>query len=199
MRLKFKLWSWRRCASVVVLGTMLSPAFAVPVMELRADDLLPLAADLKKQLNLTPNQQTLWQQTETRVRNLLRERKARRERLQTTTQAALQAPTVELRDLSPAIDQETSTSASEEKQLREWWLTVNDALDEKQRQLVALQVYEHLLRVQDNGGPGRSERRREDEGGEHRGSGGNGGRRGGAGGMGVGVGAGGASINLPGG
>ncbi|MET0323402.1 MAG: hypothetical protein ABW069_22005, partial [Duganella sp.] len=171
---------------------------AVPVMDMRAEDFLPMANDLKKLLNLTPNQQTLWQQTESRTRNLLRERKARRERLQASALAAAQTPGVELRDVAKAVDEETSLAVGEEKSLREWWLVVNDALDENQRGIVAQQVSEHLLRVQDNGGPGRERR---EEGGEHRGGpGGQGGRKGGAGqgGMGIGVGAGGASINMPG-
>ena len=191
-------FSLRRLAAALALGALLSPAFAVPVMDMRAEDFLPLAADLKQQLKLNANQQTLWQQTESRTRNLLRERKSRRERLQAAAQAAAQTPGVELRDVARVVDAESTTSAAEEKQLREWWLIVNDALDETQRAIVAQQLNEHLLRVPDNGGPGpgpgRGERR--DDGGEHRG----GGRRGsGQGGMGIGVGAGGASMTLPGG
>jgi len=186
----------RGLAGALLIGALLAPALAVPVMDMRAEDFLPMAADLKQQLKLNANQQTLWQQTESRTRNLLRERKARRERLQAAAQAAAQTPGVELREVSRAIDAETDTAAGEEKLMREWWLTVNDALDENQRGMVAQQVNEHLLRVQDNGGPGRGERR--EEGGEHRSGGGRKGG-GGPGGMGIGVGAGGASINLPGG
>lgn len=185
----------RGLAGALLCGALLAPAFAVPVMDMRAEDFLPMAADLKQQLKLNANQQTLWQQTESRTRNLLRERKARRERLQAAAQAAAQTPGVELREVSRAVDAETDTSIGEEKLMREWWLTMNDALDETQRGIVAQQVNEHLLRVQDNGGPGRGERR--EEGGEHRGGGRKGG--GGPGGMGIGVGAGGASISLPGG
>jgi len=181
--------------ALLLAGTMPSPALAVPVLDMRAEDFLPMADDLRKALNLNPNQQILWQQTESKTRNLLRERKARRERLQAATQAGTQDPNVELRDLTKAIDEETNAAAAEEKLLREWWLTVNDALNESQRRIVAQQVGEHLLRVPDNGGGPRGGERKE-EGGERRG----GGRRGGgAGGVGVGVGAGGASINLPGG
>lgn len=185
----------RGLAGALLCGALLAPALAVPVMDMRAEDFLPMAADLKQQLKLNANQQTLWQQTESRTRNLLRERKARRERLQAAAQAAAQTPGVELREVSRAIDAETDTAAGEEKLMREWWLTVNDALDENQRGMVAQQVNEHLLRVQDNGGPGRGERR--EEGGDHRGGGGR--KGGGQGGMGVGIGAGGASINMPGG
>jgi len=175
---------------------MLSPAFAVPVMDMRAEDFLPLAADLKQQLKLNANQQTLWQQTESRTRNLLRERKSRRERLQAAALTAAQTPGVELRDVARTVEAESTTAAGEEKQLREWWLIVNDALDETQRGIVAQQLNEHLLRVQDNGGPGPGRGERRDDGGEHRG----GGRKGGGqGGMGIGGGAGGASMSLPGG
>lgn len=189
-------FSLRRLAAALALGAMLSPAFAVPVMDMRAEDFLPLAADLKQQLKLNANQQTLWQQTESRTRNLLRERKSRRERLQAAALTAAQTPGVELRDVARTVDAESTASASEEKQLREWWLIVNDALDETQRGIVAQQLNEHLLRVQDNGGPGPGRGERRDDGGEHRG----GGRKGGGqGGMGIGVGAGGASMSLPGG
>jgi len=185
----------RRLGAALALSALLSPAFALPVMEMRAEDFLPMAAELKKSLSLNTNQQTLWQQVESKTRNVLRERKARRERLQAATQAGTQGANVELRDLAKAIDAETAIGAEEEKLMREWWLTVNDALNESQRQTVVRLVGEQLLRVQDNGAAPRPERK-EESGGEHRG----GGRKGGGmGGGGMGVGAGGASINLPGG
>jgi hypothetical protein len=179
----------RRISAALALSALLSPAFALPVMEMRAEDFLPMAAELKKSLNLNTNQQTLWQQVESKTRTVLRDRKTRRDRLQAATQAGTQGANVELRDLAKAIDEETAVSASEEKLLREWWLTVNDALSESQRQIVVNLVSEQLLRVPDNGGGARPERK--EEGGEHRGG------KGGRGGMGGGVG--GASINLPGG
>ena len=182
--------------ALLLAASLPTPALAVPVFDMHAEDFLPMADDLRKVLNLNPNQQILWQQTETKTRNLLRERKARRDRLQLATQAGTQGANVELRDLTKAIDEETNAAAAEEKLLREWWLTVNDALNESQRRIVAQQVSEHLLRVQDNGGGPRVGGERKEEGGGER----RGGRRGGgAGGVGVGVGAGGASINLPGG
>lgn len=195
----------RRLAMAGVLlfgaGAMPLPASAIPVLDMHAEDFLPMAADLKKALNLNANQQILWQQTESKTRNLLRERKIRRDRLQSATQAGAQGANVELRDLTKAIDDESGTAAAEEKLLREWWLTVNDALNESQRQIVAQQVGEHLLRVQDNGGGGghAGGGERKEEGGERRGGGRKGGGGGGAGGMGVGVGAGGVNMTLPGG
>ncbi len=182
-------------ALLLAAGAMPSPALAVPVLDMHAEDFLPMAADLKKALNLNPNQQILWQQMESKTRNLLRERKIRRDRLQAATQAGTQGANVELRDLTKAIDEETNAAAAEEKLLREWWLTVNDALNESQRQIVVQQVGEHLLRVPDNGAsPSPHSGEHKEEGGERRG----GGRRGGGAG-GIGVGAGGANITLPGG
>lgn len=186
----------RRLSVALAFSAVLSPALALPLMELKAEDYLPMAGELKKSLSLNANQQTLWAQTETKTRNLLRARKERRDRLQAATLAGAQTANVELRDLAKAVDEESTVSASEEKLLREWWLMVNDALSESQRQTVAQTLAEQLQRVPESGGGPRPERK--EEGGEHRG--GKGGRGGmGSGGMGVGVGAGGLNVNLPGG
>jgi hypothetical protein len=195
MRLIFSS-TLQRLTAALALSAALSPAFALPVMEMRAEDFLPMAAELKKTLNLNPNQQTLWQQTESKTRNLLRERQARRERLQAATLAGTKVAGAELRDLAKAVDEETTVSANEEKLMREWWLTVNDALNETQRQAVVQLVGEQLLRVPDNGAASHeSGAPRKEGGGERRG-----GHKGGMGGMGGGVGGpGGASISLPGG
>lgn len=185
-------FSLRRVSAALALSALLSPAFALPVTEMRAEDYLPMASELKKSLNLNANQQTLWSQTESKTRKLLSDRKARRERLQAAALAGAQGANVELRDLGKALDEETNISAAEEKQLREWWLTVNDALNEEQRQAVVQLVSEQLQRVPDNGASPRPERR--EPSGEHRG-----GKGGGHGGMGMGVGAGGVNVSLPGG
>ena len=196
--MRFLSFPLRRISAALALSVLLSPAFALPLTEMRAEDYLPMAAELKKSLNLNTNQQTLWSQTESKTRKLLSDRKARRERLQAAALAGTQGANVELRELGKAMDEETTISAAEEKQLREWWLTVNDALTEGQRQTVVQLVSEQLQRVPDNGASPHPERR-EGGGGEHRG--GKGGGRGGMGGsgMGVGVGAGGVNVNLPGG
>ncbi|OFA05879.1 hypothetical protein [Duganella sp. HH101] len=191
MRINFRS-TLQRLSAALALSAVLSPAFALPVMEMRAEDFLPMAAELKKSLNLNANQQTLWQQTESKTRNLLRERQARRERLQAATLEATKGANVELRDLAKAVDEEATAAASEEKLLREWWLTVNDALNETQRQSVVQLVGEQLLRVPDNGAHGAAPHKQEGGEQQHRG-----GRKSGMGG-GVG-GPGGASISLPGG
>lgn len=157
----------RHLGAALLLSAATLPVFALPVMEMRAEDLLPIASELKTALNLNANQQTLWQQTESKTRALLRERQARRERLQTASKAGLDAPGVELRDLVAAVDAESATTAAEEKQLREWWLTVNDALSESQRRVVVNQLAEQLLRMPDNGGHSGAAPRARDEGGDH--------------------------------
>lgn len=185
-------------ALAMVAGALLvvapAPALALPVMEMRAEDYLPMAAELKKSLNLNGNQLVLWQQTETRTRNLLRERQARRERLQAALQEGLKGANVELRELVGAVEVETLTAANEEKLLREWWLGVNDALSETQRQSVVQLVTEQLLRVPEHVTPGAGPRREEGGEGRH----GGGGRKGGGAGVSIG-GPAGSSLNLPGG
>ena len=70
----------RACLLAFAIGSA-APSFAVPLMDLRAEDLLFMSADVRKSLNLTPNQQTLWNQMEGRSRAILRERQRRREAL----------------------------------------------------------------------------------------------------------------------
>ena len=181
----------RRLGLALLLGTTALTASAVPIAEMRLEDLLPMAPDFKAELKLNANQSTLWQQVEGKSRQLLRERKARRERLQAGVTQGLQAPRLELRDLLAGLDNESTLSLAEEKQVREWWLSVNDALDEQQRQMVAQFIAGQMARVMDAAVP-HSESRGA-PGGEH------GGRKGGKGGMGgVSMGSGGAGMTIPG-
>lgn len=182
----------RACLVALAIGAA-TPSFAVPLMELRAEDLLPMAAEFKKSLNLNANQQTLWNQVEGRSRAILRERLQRRDALQERARAMLAQPGVELRDLDKAAATESALEAAEDKQLRELWLGVNDALDDKQRAQVATLLSEQLMRVVPEGRPeGRP-------GGERGGRPGGGHGRGGMGGPGGGMGGpGGASINIGG-
>ena len=168
-------------AAWLVLAMAVAPAFAVPVMDLRAEDLLPMAAEFRKSLNLNANQQTLWARVESQSKALLRERKARRERLQDATRQGLQAQNVELRDLQAGLEAEQAATAAEDRQLREWWLGINDALDDGQRQAAAKFLVEQLIRMEE--GPGaRGERPAGGEGGGHRGGPGGRGGMGGPGG-----------------
>ena len=185
----------RRLGLALLLGSATHLACAVPIADMRLEDLLPMAPDFKAELKLNANQQILWQQMEGRTRQLLRERKARRERLQASVQQALGKPGVELRELVGGLDQESDASLAEQKQLRAWWLDVNDALDETQRQAVAAFIAGQMARVMNGPAPHGEAHGR--EGGEP------GGRKGGRGsaGMGAGMGNGGnggANISFPG-
>lgn len=180
----------RHLSLAFLLGSTALAASAVPIAEMRLEDLLPMAPDFRTELKLNANQTILWQQVEGKTRQLLRERKARRERLQAGVTQGLQAPRLELRDLLAGLDNESALSLAEEKQVREWWLSVNDALDEQQRQMVAQFIAGQMARVMDAAVP-HSETRGA-PGGEH------GGRKGGKGGMGgVSMGNGGAGMTIP--
>lgn len=160
-----------RALAIALLACACGTSFATPVTDMRAEDLVPMAAEFKKSLSLTNNQQTLWLQVENRSKALLRERQSRRERLQQAVKAGLAGAKVELRDMSGALEAEAATSAAEEKQLREWWLGVNDALDENQRQQVATLFAEQLMRVPDSGARSPAAHGREEGAGQRRGMG----------------------------
>jgi hypothetical protein len=143
----------RACLLSLALGAT-GASFAVPLMEMRAEDLLPMTAEFKQSLHLNANQQTLWQQVDSRSRAVLRERQHRRDALQEKAKSLLAKPDVELRELNGLVDAESAASAQEDKQLREWWLSLNDALDDAQRRQVATLLGEQLLRVVPEGRPG---------------------------------------------
>jgi hypothetical protein len=155
-------------------------------MDMRAEDLVPMTAEFKKSLNLNANQQTLWQQVDSRSRAVLRERQHRREALQDKAKTLLAKPDVELRELNALVEAESATAVQEDKQLRELWLSLNDALDDTQRRQIATLVNEQLLRVVPEGRPGGE--RGGEKGGERGGRGMGGHGRGGMGGPGGGMG-----------
>lgn len=136
-----------RAVAIALLACAGGAAFATPVMDMRADDLVPMASEFRKELSLNANQQILWQQVESRSKAILRERHARRERLQQALTAGLAGTKIELRELNGPLEAEAAASAQEDKALRELWLGVNDALDENQRRQVATMVAEQLMRV----------------------------------------------------
>jgi hypothetical protein len=143
--------SLRRAARAVVFAVALSgsaASMAIPLMDMRAEDMLPMVFELRKQLNLNANQQTLWQQVEANSRTMLRERQSRREHMQAQAKALLEKRDVELREVNALIEAESGMSAAEDKQLRELWLTVNDALDDSQRRQVSTFASEQLQRVE---------------------------------------------------
>lgn len=183
----------RACLFALALGSAI-PSFAVPLTDLRAEDLVPMADDVGKMLNLNANQQTLWNQVETKSKAILRERLHRREALQERAKTLLARPDAELRDLDKDVAAESAATLAENGQLRVLWLEVNDALDDSQRRQVAGMLGEQLMRVSPDGRPAGKDH---GDAGEQRGRGGKG--RGGRGGAGGGMGMpGGASLNIGG-
>lgn len=171
-----------KLALTLALALAAAPSFAVPVVDIHAEELVAMAPDLRKALALNANQQTLWGQVDSRSHAILRERASRRERLQRQAKTVVAAPAPELRTLGAAMDAEDAAVQREDQQLREMWLTVNDALDEKQRLLVAQFIGEQLERVE--GGAMRSAPREHDSGEKRP----RGGARGGMGGVNIGTG-----------
>lgn len=177
-------------AIVLATAAFTPPAHAVRLMDLRAEQLIVGAESIRKDLELTPNQQTLWQQSAGKAQALLRARQQRRDKLQSDLKTALAAGVPDLRDLNGAVEAEAAASAAEDRQLRELWLLVNDALTDRQRSQVNALLLSQLERVDADGprGPGGAGGR---DGGRGPGGGGPGGRggrpgggMGGAGGMG---------------
>jgi hypothetical protein len=98
---------------------------------------------------------------------------------------------VELRELNALVEAESAAAGQEDKQLRELWLSLNDALDDAQRRQVAVLVNEQLLRVVPEGRPAgeRGGEKGGERGGERgRGMGGHGRSGGGMGGGGLNIG-----------
>ena len=63
---------FRACVLALAVGAA-TPSFAVPLMDMRVEDLMFMASDLKSSMHLSTNQQTLWNQVEGRTRSVLRE------------------------------------------------------------------------------------------------------------------------------
>ncbi|MES2069524.1 MAG: hypothetical protein V4488_04195 [Pseudomonadota bacterium] len=134
----------------LALTCALAPAVqavpAVSVMDVKLESLMPRMAEIRKSLSLNSNQQTLWQQTEAKTNTILHARETRRERLQAEIGLRMEQSGGELRDLAKLVDAEEDVSGQEGRQLRELWLTVNDALDDKQRQIAQGFLAEQLRR-----------------------------------------------------
>ncbi len=124
---------------------------AIPALEISSEILLYQLPELKKLLKLNPNQLILWQQSETTTRALLRTQTSRRKQVSERVRQMLDVSGVDLRDIDKNIAAETSLSQQENGQLREIWLTVNDALDDSQRAVVVHFLKEQLARSIDSG------------------------------------------------
>lgn len=147
-------------------------AYAVPVTDWRADDLLMQAPDIRKELGLTDNQNLLWEQSMRKTRAILRLRKERRDDLDAAAKKLANEPSAELRGLAGALADDAAMIHDEDKELREIWFTMNDALDERQRGLVQARFRSILERQPP--GPGAGEGRREGGGKPEGGRGGRG-------------------------
>ena len=173
-----------RAAALSLSMLALTPlsAHATPLMDLFPEDIISTVQQLKPELQLNPNQQILWRQTEQKTLAIVRQHQLRRDRLQAETARNMSKPGFELRELGRAVDQESALSEEDNRQLRELWLTVADALDDTQRQAVQSFIADRLQRVAEHGGgaPDKSDGGR--TGGKRGGGSGMGGSGGGMGG-----------------
>ena len=156
-------------ALAVALSCTLSLAHAVPITEWRADELLMQAAEAKKELALTDNQTLLWEHSVRKTRAILRLRKERRALLDAAARTAASDPQADLRTLDGPLQDDAASLHDEDRELRNVWLTMNDALDDRQRSLVLARV-KSMLERQPHGpgmdmGEGRPERGPKPEGG----------------------------------
>lgn len=150
---------------------------AVPITDWRADELLMRALEAKKELGLSDNQNLLWEQNMRKTRAILRLRTERREALDAAAGKVAAEPGAELRALAAALQDDAASVHDEDKELREIWLTMNDALDDRQRALVLARFRSMLERQPPGpgGGEGRPGRGNDGGGGKPEG-GGRGGR-----------------------
>lgn len=152
MSLPLSRFPLKFAACIVFACALLSfvkPVLAIPVSDFRAEDALPILEEVKKNLSLSANQQLLWQQTEAKVRTIIRTREARRRNVQESIKNGMQNKNTELRDLAKVMDQDELISLQENQQLRELWMTMHDALDDKQHEIVMSLLMEQLTRVAD--------------------------------------------------
>ncbi|MEO6918916.1 MAG: hypothetical protein ABI171_07895 [Collimonas sp.] len=138
-------------SSLIVMASLslglATPALASPVMDFRSEDLLSVADGVKDDLHLSPNQQTLWRQLESKSKVIISDREKRQHDIQANMANGLNNPAIDLRQLSAAIDAESALSLQDGRQLRELWLTMNDALDDQQRQTTRAFLADRLQRV----------------------------------------------------
>ena len=121
-------------------------SFAATTFDIPSESLFKQSVELQQRLNLTANQRMLWFQVEAKAKDVVRERQARRDRLQSELRASLNSPT-ELRDLSKQIAIEEDTALKETRRLRELWLDLDDALDEPQRARLHVAMWEQITQL----------------------------------------------------
>ncbi len=137
-----------------ILATLVCSAFAVmPIssfaattFDIPSESLFKQSIELQQRLNLTANQRMLWFQVEAKAKDIVRERQARRDRLQSELRTSLNSPG-ELRELSKQIAMEEDTALKEARRLRELWLDLDDALDEPQRARLHVAMWEQINQI----------------------------------------------------
>jgi hypothetical protein len=122
------------------------PSYALPVMDISAENLVWLSKDIQKSLDLQPNQRLLWQQVQDRVSGILQARQSRRALLQREMMRDLDDPKVELREAAKKIEAEEELSHQENKQLRELFLAMDDAMKDSQRLIIRSLLADQLQR-----------------------------------------------------
>jgi len=110
----------------------ISSATAGPVLDISGDEMLRQAADLRLQLNLSAAQASAWLQTEAKTREVLREQKARRERLQIELREQVNGAQFNVGTLASRLDSEDALLQDERRILRLTWISVLKGLNETQ-------------------------------------------------------------------
>jgi hypothetical protein len=151
-----KLATFALAAAVLCTHSL---TYAVPIADWRADELLTQAPELKKELGLNDNQNLLWEQSMRKTRAILRLRKERRDELDAASRKLAGEPAAEPRSLARLLADDAASVHDEDKELREIWFTMNDALDDRQRALVLARFRSMLERQPPGPGGERGEGR----------------------------------------
>ncbi|MES2049851.1 MAG: hypothetical protein V4447_15725 [Pseudomonadota bacterium] len=136
-------------AGLFAASLLTGSAYAIDLWEFSAQDVLPILTEFKTAAKLSANQQTLWQQMESKTKTIFRSREDRRHEIQSNIKNRLKDKSPELRDLAISMNQEDKLSAQENQELREYWMTMYDALNDGQRDMLAALISDQLARVAD--------------------------------------------------
>ena len=139
-----KLFATFACSAFIVIPMS---SFAAATFDIPSESLFKQSVELQQRLNLTANQRLLWFQVEAKAKDIVRERQARRDRLQSELRTSLTAPG-ELRELSKQIAIEEETALKETRRLRELWLDLDDALEEPQRARLHVAMWEQISQLE---------------------------------------------------
>lgn len=138
-------------------------AHAIDLNDFRLQDVVPILGEMKNLAKLSSNQQALWLQVENKTKSIQRTRDERRQEIQTSVKNRLKEKAPELRDMIALMNQDDLATQQENKELREAWMGLYDALSDSQRDAVAQMLQDQLMRVADHpsgrGGEGRGDGR----------------------------------------